>query len=101
MEIQERNREKGNGIFRIGPIRPPSEADSLLIQITNGCTWNRCKFCQLYRHTDFRAYSVDSILDDIDEIAGIIEDVERYREPALFLTNSPEQMLINTFVSFV
>lgn len=79
MEIQERNREKGNGIFRIGPIRPPSEADSLLIQITNGCTWNRCKFCQLYRHTDFRAYSVDSILDDIDEIAGIIEDVERYR----------------------
>ena len=65
--------------FRIGPIRPPSEANSLLIQVTNGCTWNRCRFCQLYRHTKFKAYSADSIRDDIDNIAYWAERVRKYQ----------------------
>ena len=64
--------------FRIGPIRPPSEANSLLIQVTNGCTWNKCRFCQLYRHTKFKAYSADSIRDDIDNIAYWTERVRTY-----------------------
>lgn len=61
--------------FHIGPIRPPSEADSLLLQVTNGCTWNRCKFCQLYRHTAFKAYTVDNIKKDIDTMAEIADIV--------------------------
>ena len=65
-------------VFRIGPIRPPSEANSLLIQVTNGCTWNKCRFCQLYRHTKFRAYSADSIRADIDKIAYWAERVRKY-----------------------
>lgn len=64
--------------FRIGPIRPPSEANSLLIQVTNGCTWNKCKFCQLYRHTKFKAYSADSIRADIDNIAYWAQRVRKY-----------------------
>ena len=64
--------------FRIGPIRPPSEASSLLIQVTNGCTWNKCRFCQLYRHTKFKAYSADSIRADIDNIAYWAERVRKY-----------------------
>jgi hypothetical protein len=64
--------------FRIGPIRPPSEANSLLIQVTNGCTWNKCGFCQLYRHTKFKAYSADSIRADIDNIAYWAERVRKY-----------------------
>lgn len=64
--------------FRIGAIRPPSEANSLLIQVTNGCTWNRCKFCRLYRHTKFRAYPVDSIKEDIDKMALWAERVEAH-----------------------
>ena len=63
--------------FRIGPIRPPSEADSLLIQVTRGCTWNKCKFCQLYRHTQFKAYSADSIKADIDNMVVL---ADRYRK---------------------
>lgn len=65
--------------FRIGPIRPPSEAESLLLQVTNGCTWNKCKFCQLYRHTKFKAYSADSIKADIDNMVYQAQIVERYR----------------------
>lgn len=65
--------------FRIGPIRPPSEADSLLLQVTNGCTWNKCKFCQLYKHTKFKAYSADSIKADIDNMAYQAERVRAYR----------------------
>ncbi len=59
--------------YRIGPIRPPSEANSLLLQITEGCTWNRCKFCSLYRHESFKAFSVESIKKDIDVMAEYAE----------------------------
>lgn len=65
--------------FRIGPIRPPSEADSLLLQVTRGCTWNKCKFCQLYRHTTFKAYSADSIKADIDNMKYLSDIVKSYR----------------------
>ena len=75
MEQQERT-------FRIGPIRPPSEANSLLLQVTNGCTWNKCKFCQLYRlNTKFKAYSADSIKADIDNIAYQADIIRRYQTP--------------------
>lgn len=65
--------------YRIGPIRPPSEAQSLLLQVTCGCTWNKCKFCNLYRHTKFRAYTIDSIKEDIDSMAAYAERAQRHR----------------------
>lgn len=67
--------------FRIGPIRPPSEATSLLLQVTNGCTWNKCKFCQIYRHTKFKAYSADSIKADIDNMVYHAERARKYQRP--------------------
>ncbi len=65
--------------FRIGPIRPPSEANSLLLQVTNGCTWNKCKFCGLYKHTRFKTYSLDSIKRDIDNMKRLSDMVLEYR----------------------
>ena len=65
--------------YRIGPIRPPSEAQSLLLQVTQGCTWNKCKFCNLYRHTRFRAYTIDSIKEDIDRMAQYAQKVSEHR----------------------
>ncbi|MEA4921817.1 MAG: radical SAM protein [Eubacteriaceae bacterium] len=69
-----------NKAFHIGPIRPPSEAQSLLLQVTNGCTWNRCKFCRLYRHTKFKAYTVDDVKRDIDKIAALAERAMKFKK---------------------
>ncbi|RTZ95868.1 MAG: radical SAM protein [Deltaproteobacteria bacterium] len=52
-----------------GPIyRPPSEADSLLIQATVGCPHNKCTFCMVYKKGPlYRARPVKEICKDIDE----------------------------------
>lgn len=52
-----------------GPIyRPPSEADSLLIQATIGCPHNRCTFCMVYKNgPGYRVRPVDDIKEDILE----------------------------------
>ncbi|MGD8716664.1 MAG: radical SAM protein [Desulfobacterales bacterium] len=52
-----------------GPIyRPPSEADSLLIQATIGCPHNKCSFCLVYKKGPrFSVRSVPEICEDIDE----------------------------------
>jgi biotin synthase-like enzyme len=72
--------EEKQTTYRIGPIRPPSEANSLLLQITEGCTWNKCKFCSLYKHEGFKAFTVESIKKDIDvmaEYAEVAADFQR------------------------
>ncbi|WP_419783718.1 B12-binding domain-containing radical SAM protein [Maridesulfovibrio sp.] len=51
--------------FELGPIRPPDEADSLLIRTTRGCPWNRCAFCTLYKGQKFSIRSVEDIKKDI------------------------------------
>ncbi len=55
--------------FEVGPIRPPSEASSLLLQITRGCTWNKCRFCTVYRGSRFQVIQPEEIMRNIDNMA--------------------------------
>jgi radical SAM superfamily enzyme YgiQ (UPF0313 family) len=62
--------------YEIGPIRPPSEATSLLIRVTRNCEWNRCLFCPVYKDTEFSVRSVKHVLHDIDLVREYIEFLE-------------------------
>ena len=48
-------------------FRPPSEAESLILPVTDGCSWNNCTFCEMYTAPQkaFRARSEDEVLDSI------------------------------------
>ncbi len=48
-------------------IRPPSEAYSLLLQVTVGCSHNRCTFCGTYRQKKFKIKPVERIEKDLQE----------------------------------
>jgi radical SAM superfamily enzyme YgiQ (UPF0313 family) len=51
-------------------FRPPSEADSLILQVTVGCSYNRCTFCGAYQGKRFRVKSFEEIREDIDEVSS-------------------------------
>jgi radical SAM superfamily enzyme YgiQ (UPF0313 family) len=51
--------------YEQGPIRPPSEAYSLLIRVTRNCPWNKCEFCGVYSGQKFELRSVQEIKEDI------------------------------------
>ncbi|VFQ46405.1 radical SAM protein [Desulfoluna butyratoxydans] len=66
--------------FEQGPIRPPSEAASLLIRVSRNCPWNRCTFCPVYKGETFSLRPVEDVMRDIDAVAryaiplhGVIE----------------------------
>jgi hypothetical protein len=59
--------------FEQGPIRPPSEAYSLLVRVVRNCTWNRCTFCPVYKGTRPSQRAVEEILADVDAMAAAAE----------------------------
>ncbi len=58
------------GHFEQGPIRPPSEAHSLLVRVIRNCTWNRCTFCPVYKGTKSSLRPVDDVLADVEAMAA-------------------------------
>jgi radical SAM superfamily enzyme YgiQ (UPF0313 family) len=85
--------------FELGPIRPPSEARSLLIRATRNCPWNRCQFCPVYKTQKFELRPVEEIEKDIQTARAISEEIRvlawkmgyggRLKDIAAMLCNSP------------
>ncbi len=63
--------------FEQGPIRPPSEAGSLLIRITRNCPWNRCTFCPVYKGREFSLRAVEHVLEDINRVHRYIGEIRK------------------------
>ena len=59
--------------FEQGPIRPPSEAQSLLVRVIRNCTWNRCTFCPVYKGSGSSLRPLEDVLADVDAMAAAAE----------------------------
>ena len=61
--------------FEQGPIRPPSEAHSLLLRVTRNCPWNRCEFCHTYKGEKFSVRTAEEVKQDIDVVQEIVSEI--------------------------
>jgi len=68
--------KKGKLSFEQGPIRPPSEAYSLLIRVTRNCTWNKCAFCLTYKGERFSKRPIAEIKGDIEAAKEIADEIK-------------------------
>jgi len=71
-----RNASVTHAQFEQGPIRPPSEAYSLLLRVTRNCPWNRCEFCHIYKGQKFSLRTVDEVKKDIDIVHERVSEVK-------------------------
>jgi hypothetical protein len=62
--------------FELGPIRPPSEAYSLLIRATRNCPWNRCQFCPVYKGQRFELRPADDVIKDVESAKAIAGEIK-------------------------
>jgi hypothetical protein len=61
--------------FEQGPIRPPNEAQSLLLRFTRNCPWNQCLFCPVYKGRTFSLRTVAEIKTDIETARDIADEI--------------------------
>ena len=61
--------------FEQGPIRPPNEAQSLLLRFTRNCPWNQCLFCPVYKGRTFSLRTVAEIKTDIEAARDIADEI--------------------------
>ena len=66
--------------------RPPTEANTFLLQVTYGCTHNSCRFCAMFRDKKFRLIDVDVIDANLKEAKEFF-DAHNYPLKRLFLTD--------------
>ena len=57
--------------------RPPSEAKSLIFQVTLGCSFNECSFCDMYRSKDYSERSWEEVKSEIDLMAKTMPETTR------------------------
>ena len=93
----EENRTSQDRGFEQGPIRPPSEAYSLLLRLTRNCPWNHCTFCPVYKSKKFSFRPVDHIIRDIDLIHTYIQGIKATDLPGNSISQEQISNLFNRF----
>jgi hypothetical protein len=100
-ERLENERQKFYSVYTPVRILPPDQYFSLVLQITEGCRWNRCTFCDFYRDSQFRIKSDEEFQRHIASVKEFFGEAIRLRRSvflgaanALFL---PQERLLNVF----
>jgi len=75
-------------VYELPPMRPPSEAFSVLLRVERGCPWNRCAFCDAYKGMKFSRASIRSVEEVKGDIAFLRELTEQVKA-ATWLLGSP------------
>jgi radical SAM superfamily enzyme YgiQ (UPF0313 family) len=57
--------------------RPPSEANSLIFQVTLGCSFNKCSFCNMYRTKEYSERPIEEVKKEIDTISKLQPETTR------------------------
>ncbi len=69
-------------------FRPPSEGNSLILQVTLGCSWNKCAFCEMYSTKKFKIRSEEEVFNEIETVASENNDIRR-----IFLADGDSMVL--------
>ena len=78
--------------YTVGPIRPPSEAHSLLVRVTQNCPWNRCEFCSAFKGQRFRIRPVEDVKDEILAAQRLVDDTCRWAENSGYTVGQVAQL---------
>jgi len=57
--------------------RPPAEANSFILQVTLGCSYNKCSFCTMYENKDYEVRKLEDIFDEIEVMSRLNPDTKR------------------------
>lgn len=77
--------------------RPPAEANSVIIQATLGCSFNKCTFCTMYESKEYKKRPLDEVFSDIDKMSHFYSDATK-----LFLADGDALSLeTNTLVKIL
>ena len=58
-------------------FRPPAEAFSLIFQVTIGCSWNKCAFCEMYSTKKFKVKKEEEIIDKIEKASKYFPETKK------------------------
>jgi len=64
----------------VGPLRPPSEAHSLLVRVTMNCPWNRCQYCSTFKGERFSLRMVAEVKEDILAAKQQVEEIQGWAQ---------------------